>query len=78
MANIACLGWGSLIWDPRDLPIQRYWFDDGPLVRVEFARKSLDERVTLVLHPNAHCVRSLWALMDADNVEIARQIVNRR
>ena len=48
---IVCLGWGSLIWRPGDLPVVD-WRDDGPAVSVEFVRESQDRRLTLVLDPN--------------------------
>ena len=78
MTNIACLGWGSLIWDPRNLPIRRYWFDDGPLIPLEFARQSEDGRITLVISPAARPVRSLWTLMDSDSLVEARKQLQRR
>ncbi len=80
MQTIACLGWGSLIWDPRELPIQREWHKDGPFIKVELARQSNDGRITLVIVDGANLspVRSLWAVMDAQDISIAREALRLR
>lgn len=69
---IAFIGWGSLIWDPRELPIAAHWNTDGPEIRVEYQRQSRDGRLTLVLSPEAQLVRSLWAQYDGTDLHSAQ------
>ena len=62
-----------MVWDARELPIRGTWFEDGPLIKVEFARQSNDGRMTLVIADGGTTVRSLWALMDCNDIEDARE-----
>jgi len=76
--KIACLGWGSLIWDPRGLPMREPWFKDGPLLPIEFTRQSQDYRITLVIEKDAAFVRSLWALMSVNDLKLAKMELRNR
>ncbi len=59
--RIACLGGGSLVWDPGGLPIQRSWFCGGPFAPVEFTRQSSGGRITLVIDSEYACAASVGA-----------------
>ncbi len=50
--KIAILGWGSLIWNPGELPLVGGWETGGPVLPVEFSRASGDGRLTLVIDPS--------------------------
>ena len=76
--KLACLGWGSLIWSARSLPVRGAWFEDGPMLPVEFARVASDGRVTLVLLEGVPPVRSLWSLMISEDIESARRALGAR
>ena len=76
--KIACLAWGSLVWEPKDLLIRQPWFNDGPLLPIEFCRQSLNGRITLVITPEKQPVRTLWALSSANLLDDAIENLRRR
>lgn len=69
--TIACLGWGSLIWDPRNLRIRGKWFTDGPLLPIEFCRQSKNGRITLVIADSKPRIRTLWAILTTHDLDEA-------
>ena len=74
----ACLGWGSLIWEPGDLPTSHEWREDGPKLPLEFARKSNDGRMTLVVCEQGTECQTLWSTLSSTSVEEARGALAKR
>jgi len=69
--RIGCLAWGSLVWDPRSLPRAGAFRPDGPSLPIEFARVSLDGRVTLVIDPGSPPLQTLWVPLAVSSLEQA-------
>ncbi|MFN8326205.1 MAG: hypothetical protein U0T80_10770 [Flavobacteriaceae bacterium] len=71
--KIAILGWGSLIWQPKELAYNKTfgWQKDGPILPIEFARISKDGRLTLVITVNGTKIPVLYALSNYQSVEEA-------
>lgn len=77
--KIAIIGWGSLIWDPRDLPREGVWQDGGPECPIEFSRISRDARLTLVIDPkNGKACITLHVLSPRSSLDDARDDLCRR
>jgi hypothetical protein len=73
--RIAVLGWGSLIWNPRELRLASHWQPDGPFLPIEFARISATgpPRLTLAIRQDADKVRTLWAQSAHDKLDGAME-----
>lgn len=77
--RVACLGWGSLIWDKtRPFPVQEAWRSDGPELPVEFGRQSGGDRITLVIVPGQPCVPVLWNTLSVNTLEEAVELLRQR
>lgn len=75
---IACLGWGSLIWKADGLPLASEWFTDGPLLPIEFSRVGDGGELATALCINAPPCKVLWAVLDVQSVEAAREALRQR
>jgi len=76
--KIACLGWGSLIWDPGKLLTRGEWKKDGPKIPLEYKRQSNDGRLTLVIDPDSEPLTTLWILMGTDDLAQAKESLRSR
>jgi hypothetical protein len=72
------VGWGSLIWDPRGLPLRSPWQPDGPALPVEFTRVTDNGRLTLGIRDGVADVQTLWAVMSDRTLETTRSQLARR
>jgi hypothetical protein len=80
--TIACIGWGSLVWDGRDLPVDSEWHHDGPVLPIEFARHSGQgtgkDKLTLVLLESGSLITTRWAKLKVSGLEEARKALKLR
>lgn len=78
MAKIACIGWGSLIWNPGDLILDGDWQPDGPALPIEFVRQSSRNRLTLVISEGAPPTTALWANLRTTSLPEAMDMLRTR
>lgn len=80
--TIACLGWGSLVWQPRELPVVGEWHHDGPALSMEFVRHSGQtagkDRLTLVLTTPGPVITSRWTTLEVSDIEEAKNALRKR
>lgn len=71
--KIAIIGWGSLIWNPKKLSINKEngWNTEGPLLPIEFSRISKDGRLTLVIDKDALPLKTLFAISNYEKLDEA-------
>jgi hypothetical protein len=68
--TVAIVGWGSLLWDPRTLVHDGSWRADGPVLPLEFSRRSSGGRLTLVVdHDHGVPCHTHWTASTRDEVD---------
>lgn len=76
--NIACLGWGSLIWKPDSLPTQGAWHEDGPQLPIELSRVGDGGELATAISMNAPASPVLWVWLNVATVADACEALRER
>lgn len=76
--KIVCLGWGSLVWKPGELPVAGEWHHDGPALPIEFTRVSDGGELATAICLNANPVPVLWATLATHSLSEACQALRER
>lgn len=76
--NIACLGWGSLLWKPGALPVSGDWHADGPSLPIEFSRIGDSGELATAVCINAPLVPVFWTKLAVDTLEQACDALRQR
>lgn len=77
--KIAILGWGSLIWDQRELLTSDNWQKGGPILPIEFSRISSGGRLTLVIDEQSGVpVKTQYARSGSANLRQAIEDLRKR
>lgn len=76
--NIACLGWGSLLWNPDPLPVSEAWHADGPFFPIEFSRVGDKGELATAVCLNAPLVQVFWTCLAVDTLEQACEALRQR
>lgn len=75
--KIAILGWGSLLWDPKELQIAAPFELTGPNLPIEFCRISKDHRLTLIIDETYGTLCQTYAATSA-HTELNQAVENLR
>ncbi|MCZ2495709.1 hypothetical protein GN316_02960 [Xylophilus sp. Kf1] len=76
--KIACLAWGSLLWKAGPLSLQTPWYDDGPVLPLEFCRVADGGELSTALCDGAPAQKAWWAILETGSVEEAREQLRKR
>jgi hypothetical protein len=77
--KIAILGWGSLLWDPRELQLATPFALAGPNLPIEFCRISKNHRLTLIIDEDYGTLCQTYAAASGfDNLDAAIENLAKR